>query len=369
MTTDSHVLVIAEAGVNHNGDPERAARMVDAAADAGADAIKFQTFRTPDVLVASAPKAKYQLASGEAGESQREMIARLELDVSAHHALKKQAEDRGIAFMSSPFDLTSLAFLINELGLNTIKVASGEITHLPLLQAAGACDVRIIMSTGMSTLGDIERALGAIAIGRFPELLDANAVDADAVLQGAFGGERALDWLRKNVSLLHCTTEYPAPVQDTGLAMMEVLSSAFGLPVGFSDHTVGTHLAVAAVARGATIVEKHFTLDRDLPGPDHKASLEPAELAMMIRHLRDTEMAIGTPPKTVRPSEAGNRRVARRGLVATRAIKAGEVFSPENLGCKRPEVGIPASRWFDVIGRTASRDFQLDESIEMGAEG
>jgi N-acetylneuraminate synthase len=368
MNSDRGVFVIAEAGVNHNGDAARAVEMVAAAADAGADAIKFQTFKTSNVVVETAPKARYQEASGEAGETQREMISKLEIDEDVHRGLMEQAAGLGISFLSSPFDLPSLRFLVEDLSLKTLKVASGEITHLPLLRATGASGVQVILSTGMSTLGDVERALGALAVGRLPDLLQAEAIDGDAMLQAAFCDERSQGYFRANVSLLHCTTEYPAPVEDTGLSMMSVLSAAFGLPVGFSDHTVGIHIAVAAVGCGARIIEKHFTLDRGLPGPDHQASLEPRELAEMIRTIREVESAIGRPPKRVTHSERGNRGVARRGIVASRAVRKGEVFTEGNIACKRPEIGIPASRWFDVLGRVAVRDFLPDESIHLEAE-
>lgn len=332
-----HVFIIAEAGVNHNGNEAIAHKLVDAAAEAGADAVKFQTFRASELVSASAPKALYQQRTTDVAESQLSMIRRLELNETAHRSLMEHCSQRGIRFLSSPFDLHSIDFL-HSLGLETFKIPSGEITNIPYLRRIGNCGVPVILSTGMSVLGEIEKALEVLEHVGTP---------------------------RERITLLHCTTEYPAPVGEINLRAMETLLRAFpGIAgVGYSDHTQGIHIPVAAAAMGACVIEKHFSLDRNMEGPDHKASLEPDELASMVRAIRDVERARGDGIKRPTDSELSNIRVARKSLVAARPIQKGEVFSEENLTVKRPGTGVSPLLWDDYIGRTALRDYQTDELI------
>ena len=332
-----HVFIIAEAGVNHNGNEAIAHKLVDAAAEAGADAVKFQTFRASELVSASAPKALYQRRTTDVTESQLSMIRRLELDETAHRSLMEHCSQRGIRFLSSPFDLHSIDFL-HSLGLEAFKIPSGEITNIPYLRRIGSCGVPVLLSTGMSVLGEIEKALEVLEHVGTP---------------------------RERITLLHCTTEYPAPVGEINLRAMETLLQAFpGIAgVGYSDHTQGIHIPVAAAAMGACVIEKHFSLDRNMEGPDHKASLEPDELASMVRAIRDVERARGDGIKRPTDSELSNIRVARKSLVAARPIQKGEVFSEENLTVKRPGTGVSPLLWDDYIGRTALRNYQTDELI------
>jgi N-acetylneuraminate synthase len=355
------VFVIAEAGVNHNGDMEIAHRLVDAAADAHADAVKFQTFRAAELAGRDAPKAAYQERTTGTAESQFEMLKRLELPAAEHFALRDHAARRGIEFLSTPFDGKSLDFLVGEFGMRTIKVPSGEITNGPFLLAIARAAKRIILSTGMSSLGEVETALGVLAFG-----LSAapDAAPSRAGFESAFLSQAGQAALCDRVTLLHCTTEYPAAPADVNLRAMDTLAAAFGLPVGYSDHTEGIHIPVAAAARGAAVIEKHFTLDRALPGPDHKASLEPAELAAMVRAVRDVETALGDGVKRPAAAEIGNRAVARKSLMAARPIAAGETFSTDNLTCKRPGTGLSPMDFWNLCGRTATRAYAADEIID-----
>lgn len=352
------VLVIAEAGVNHNGSIDLARDLIEAAADAGADVVKFQTFVPEEVVSRFARKAEYQERTTGTAETQLEMLRRLSLPLEAYRALADHAGRRGIAFLSTPFDMPSLDLLTRDLGLDLLKLPSGEITNGPLLLAAARTGCRTILSTGMSTLDDVREALGVLAFGYVGQDDPSPAAFAAALASPA--GRAAVV---AKVSLLHCTTEYPAPFADTNLRAMDSLRDAFGLPVGLSDHTPGIAVPIAAVARGATIIEKHFTLDRDLPGPDHKASLTPAELAAMVTAIRQIEPAIGSGVKTPAPSEIKNMAIARKSLVARRPIKAGETFSADMLAAKRPGDGLSPMRLWDVVGRIATRDYEIDEQI------
>jgi N-acetylneuraminate synthase len=344
------VTVIAEAGVNHNGDIGRALALVDAAAEAGADIVKFQTFRLAELVTAAAPKAEYQTANDGAG-SQMEMLARLELKPEAHFRLAERCRQRGIRFLSTPFDIPSLRFLVDELAMDRIKVPSGEITNAPLLLAAAGTGLPVILSTGMSTLDEVREALGVLAWGQSGQ---------GAPCRAAFGAAG----LPEAVTLLHCTTEYPTPFAEVNLRAMATLHREFGLPVGFSDHSVGIHAAMAAVALGAVVIEKHFTLDRTLPGPDHKASLEPDELAALVRGVRDIEAALGDGVKAPQPSELKNMTVARKVLVALAPIRRGEPLSPANLGVKRAGRGISPMDYWARLGTPAARDFAAGEALE-----
>lgn len=333
------VLIIAEAGVNHDGDLDRARALVRAAAAAGADMVKFQTFSANKIAASHAPKAAYQKAATGEGESQRDMIARLQLSRADHDALIAECAAAGIGFFSTAFDEESLDMLVDEFGIDRIKVPSGEITNLPLLRHVADKQLPVILSTGMATLGEIEDAIG---------LLEAGGVT------------------RRDITVLHCNTEYPTPPSDVNLKAMNAIGIALGVAVGYSDHTLGTEISVAATALGATIIEKHFTLDRTLPGPDHGASLEPDELAAMVRAIRNVEAAIaGDGIKRPSASERRNRPIARRSLVAALPIRAGEPFTTRNLAAKRPGTGISPMRWDEVLGRSASRDFAVDELVEL----
>lgn len=352
------VYIIAEAGVNHNGSLDMALQLVDAAAAAGADAVKFQTFKADKLVSRAAPKADYQVANTGGGESQHEMIRRLELDEGAHQRLLNHCRTRRIEFLSTPFDLESLDMLVTRFDLPVIKLASGEITNAPFLLAAARTGKPVILSTGMSDLGDIEDALGVLAFG-----YTQNTTPSQAAFEAAYASAAGQAALRDKVTLLHCTTEYPAPLAEVNLHAMTTLSQTFGLPIGYSDHTTGINIPVAATALGATIIEKHFTLDRTLPGPDHKASLEPDELGQMVQAIRDVVTALGSPRKQPTPSERRNRVVARKSLVALQAVRKGEPFTTDNLGIKRPGDGISPLRYWEWLGKSADRDYGPDDKV------
>lgn len=362
MHTDMPTFIIAEAGVNHNGDLNLAKQLIDVAADAGADAVKFQTFRAEHLVSRNAPKAEYQTRTTDQAESQFEMIRKLELTEADHEVLIAHTQARGIAFLSTPFDVPSLHLLTKRFGLPTIKIPSGEITNAPFLLAIARCSQKVIISTGMSTLGDVEAALGVLAFG-FTAPITTTPKCGD--FEQAFASGSGQHALRDRVTLLHCTTEYPAPFDEVNLRAMDTMAAAFGLPVGYSDHTPGIHISLAAVARGAQMIEKHFTLDRNLPGPDHKASLEPDELGQMVTASRDVEQAIGDGIKCPTASEWKNRDVARRSLVAAKAITVGEVFTEENLTCKRPGTGARPFAYWQTLGQTARRSYNADEALDV----
>lgn len=327
--------IIAEAGVNHNGSLELAKKMIDAAVDAGADAVKFQTFKAEKVVSRYAPKAEYQKKTTAAEESQLEMIKKLELDAAAHQTLIDYCKKKNIRFLSTAFDLESID-LLNELGLDIFKIPSGEITNLPYLRKIGALKKEIILSTGMADLGEIEDALDVL-------------MEAGTELE--------------NITVLHCNTEYPTPMDDVNLRAMLTIAEAFGVRVGYSDHTLGIEVPIAAVALGASIIEKHFTLDKNMKGPDHKASLEPAEIKEMVRAIRNIEKALCGGIKKPSPSELKNKPIARKSIVAACDIRKGESFTEENLTVKRPGTGITPMRWDEVVGKNTSRNFNEDEII------
>lgn len=328
--------IIAEAGVNHNGSLDKAMQMVDVTVAAGADAVKFQTFKAEKIITASAPKAGYQKKTTGSDESQLEMVKRLELDESAHENLFRYCKDKGILFLSSPFDLESID-LLNRLGMDTFKIPSGEITNLPYLRKLGALSKSLILSTGMACLGQIEDALMV--------LMEAETASEDIIV-------------------LHCNTEYPTPFEDVNLRAMVTIKAAFpGIQVGYSDHTPGIEVPIAAVALGARVIEKHFTLDRNMEGPDHRASLEPNELQSMVTAIRNIEKAMGNGIKKPSPSELKNKPIARKSIVATRNIAKGEVFTEEDLTVKRPGTGINPMRWDEVLGQVAQKDYEKDDLI------
>lgn len=351
------VFFIAEAGVNHNGDKDMAFRLIDAAVDAGADAVKFQTFSSEALACETAPKAAYQNETTDASESQLAMLKRLELPYDWHFELRDYCVERGIAFLSTPFESASLRFLVDELGLDTIKVPSGELTNGPFLLEVARSGRRIILSTGMGTLEEVREALGVLAFGllrdaRWPTL---------QVFRDAFESDAGNTLLRDQVTVLHCTSAYPTPIIDANLLAIVTLKKEFGLKTGFSDHTEGCIAALTAVALGAEIIEKHFTLDRALPGPDHKASLEPDDLSALIADVRNVEKALGNGIKLPQPSEVDTLAVARKSLVAVKSISAGTVLTADNISAKRPGTGVSPMHFWDYIGVPASR------SIDDGA--
>jgi len=359
MKLENKVYIIAEAGVNHNGSLELAKQLVDVAVESGADAVKFQTFKAEKVVSRFAPKAEYQTLVTQALESQLEMIKRLELDEQNHKILMDYCDQRNIQFLSTPFDLESVDFLSQILKLSQLKLPSGEITNAPLLLRAAQTLKPIILSTGMSTLGEVETALGVLAFG----YTQTDELPSITSFQSAFRSDMGQKALKEKVTLLHCVTEYPTPFDEVNLKAMDTLKAAFGLTVGFSDHTLGIAIAIAAVARGAMVIEKHFTLDRNLPGPDHQASLEPDELKTMVQSIRQVEMALGSGLKVPAPSELKNQSVARKSLVAENDICIGSIFTDENLTAKRPGTGISPMYYWEYLGQQSTKDYKQDEMI------
>ena len=333
----SKTFIIAEAGVNHNGSIEIAKELIDKAKEAGADAVKFQAFKADSLVSKKAEKADYQKLNTSSDESQYEMIKKLELDVDAHKELLDYCNKKCIKFLSSPFDLDSID-LLNNLGLDVFKIPSGEIINLPYLRKIGKLNKDVILSTGMADLGEIEDAL---------KILTENGTE------------------RNKISILHCNTEYPTPFNDVNLRAMLTIKNAFNIKVGYSDHTTGIEVTIAAVAMGAEIIEKHFTLDRNMEGPDHKASLEPGELKSMVDSIRNIEQTLGDGIKRPSPSELKNKPIARKSLVALKRIEKGSLFTEENVGIKRPGNGISPMRWDEVIGKTANKNYEFDDLIEL----
>jgi N,N'-diacetyllegionaminate synthase len=330
-------LIIAEAGVNHNGDMNLAKKLIDVAASAGADLVKFQTFLAQDLVIQSAPKADYQIEIANKSESQYEMLRNLELTEEMHRELIAYSQSKQIEFFSTGFDIKSLDMLIR-LGQNKFKIPSGEITNIPLLRLVGKQNKQVIISTGMS---DMDEIAGAIS-----------------TLQEA--GTH-----KKNIIVLHCTSAYPAPYNEINLRALLSIKERFGVSVGYSDHSSGIEVAIAAVSLGACVIEKHFTLDKTLPGPDHKASLNPMELKEMIAAIRNIELALGDGIKQLMPSEVHNKNVVRKYLVAKTAIKKGEILSEKNLTTKRTGCGVSASKWDQFIGAKSIRDYSADEIIDL----
>ncbi|NLB83044.1 MAG: N-acetylneuraminate synthase [Synergistaceae bacterium] len=353
------VYIIAEAGVNHNGSLQTALALVDAAADAGADAVKFQTFKAERLVRRNAPKADYQKQTTGSDETQYEMLSRLELPFPDHEKILERCEERGIDFLSSPFDEKSLDFLVDCFGLKTVKFGSGEITNAPLLLRAAKKNVSLLLSTGMSTLGEIEAALSCLAFG-YLGILDSPSLDR--FLQ-AYASPSGREVLEEKVTLLHCTSEYPAPEEDVNLRAIGTLRSAFGLPIGYSDHTAGTIVAAAAATLGASVVEKHLTLDRTLSGPDHRASLPPDEFGRMVQQIRTVEKALGSARKTVSLCEWDNRRLVRKSLVAKKDISRGEIIQSEHLEAKRPGEGISPMEYWGLLGTSMAEPRHEGENI------
>ena len=353
-----NTLVIAEAGVNHNGDVGRALELIDAAADAGADVVKFQTFRATEIATAAAPKADYQKKATGADETQAGMLARLELDEAAHVRLIERCAARGIEFLSTAFDLDSLDLLL-KVGLRRFKVPSGEIHNVPLLTRIAAQGKPIIVSTGMCTLEDVEAALGILASAML-----GNESPRRSEIEAAWRSQEGRKLIAERVTVLHCTSAYPAPYDTINLAVLPVLRDKFGVAVGYSDHSLGIAVSIGAVALGAQVIEKHLTLDRTLPGPDHAASLEPDEFASMVAGIRAIEVALGQPVKAPTPLELATAAVARKSLVARTALIKGAAFTVENLGVKRPGTGVSPLRYWDYIGTAATRNYAADEQVD-----
>lgn len=352
-------LIIAEAGVNHNGSLETALQLIDVAAWAGADVVKFQTFRADRLATRKALKAPYQVENTGLDGGQLEMLRALELTAADHEILVARCRKVGVRFMSTAFDFDSLDFL-STLDMPAFKVPSGDLTFGPMLLKLARKRKPLIVSTGMATLSEIETALSVLAFGLTREGEPSDPADLEAARIGAEGQAA----LRRTVTLLHCTTQYPTPPEAVNLRAMETMARAFGLPVGYSDHTLGVAVPIAAAARGATVVEKHFTLDRRMEGPDHAASLEPAELKSMVDGIRAVEAALGSPLKAPAEVELPNRVVARRSLVAARPIRAGEVFAADMFDAKRPGDGLSPVELWSLVGRVADRGYDLDERIE-----
>lgn len=362
MNNRFKTLIIAEAGDNHNGSVQMAKQLINVAVEAGADIVKFQTFNTEQVISQFAPKAEYQTKVTDIAESQLEMVKKLELNADEHLQLVAHCKEKGIAFLSTPFDVDSITLLVKQLHVPQLKIPSGEITSGPLLLKAAQTGKPIILSTGMATLSEIEQALGVLAFG----YLNWQEPSQD-LFQQAYCSAEGQSVLQEKVQLLHCTTEYPAPFHDINLCAMQTLRQAFGLPVGLSDHTQGIAVPLAAVALGASIIEKHFTLDKNLPGPDHQASLDPEELKAMVQGIRQVEQAMGHSIKIPAYSELKNKPIARKSLVACSMIKAGEQLTEQNITFKRPGTGISPMEYWSMLGQKATRDYQEDEEIVKNA--
>lgn len=331
----SRVFVIAEAGVNHNGDIEIAKQLIDAASEAGADAVKFQTFQADSLVCRTAKKAEYQLETTDRTETQYDMLKKLELTPQMHRELIEHCIKRNIMFLSTPFDLESIK-LLSELGMQIYKIPSGEITNLPYLREIAKQQKKIILSTGMSSMDEVKAAVN---------VLKNNGTE--------------------DITLLHCNTQYPTPISDVNLLAMVKMREETGLPVGYSDHTQGIEVPIAAAALGAEVIEKHFTLNRKMEGPDHKASLEPQELMQMVVGIRKIESALGSKIKQVSESEMTNVAIVRKSIVAAANIKRGEKYTEKNITTKRPATGISPMLWDEIIGKTADRDYKVDEMIEF----
>ena len=329
------VFIIAEVGVNHNGSLNLAKKLVDVAVECGVDAVKFQTFKASRLVTKQAKQADYQTENTGKQESQFDMLQRLELSEENHHELVAYCHQKNIEFMSTPFDLQSICFL-NQLGVKRFKIPSGEITNFPYLQMIGRCGKTIVLSTGMANIGEVEAALNVL------------------IQSGT---------QRENITILHATTDYPTKMQDVNLRAMKTIEQAFKVSVGYSDHTLGIEVPVAAVALGASMIEKHFTLDQSMDGPDHKASLEPEELKVMVKAIRNIEVALGDGIKRPSESEEKNISVVRKSLVATCDIKKGDIFSEKNLTVKRPGIGISPMRWNEMLGQVANKAYKADDLI------
>ncbi|RCW21171.1 N-acetylneuraminate synthase [Ciceribacter lividus] len=356
------MIIIAEAGVNHNGNPDLAFELVRVSAKAGADVVKFQTFRTEKLVTSQARQANYQKRNLGVSDdqTQSDMLRKLELDYRVFFELKAECDSCGIRFLSTPFDVGSALFLIDELGESLLKIGSGDFDNLPLLISIARRGAKVILSSGMTALGDIEMSLGALAFGYLADVDDKPSLSA---FQAAYASAEARHILKEKVTILHCTTEYPAPPESLNLNAITTIARSFGLDVGFSDHSEGPEAAIAARVLGATVLEKHITLDRSMPGPDHKASMEPTDFAAMVRQIRNLDAALGDGIKRMMIAEGANKAIARKSPVAAAPIRAGELFSEENMTLKRTRGGAPAIRYYDLLGQPSSHSFDVDEAI------
>lgn len=360
--TDSNneTYVIAEAGVNHNGSYDLAIELIDIAYEAGANAVKFQTFKASKLVSKKAKKANYQIVNtNNEQESQFEMLKKLEISYEETTRLKEYCDNKGITFLSTPFDFESVDFL-DSINVNLFKIGSGEITNAPLILKIAQKKKKIILSTGMSDLSDIKLALGVIAYG----LMDWTSEKTIQIFSDAYFEASTNGILCRYVSLLHCTTEYPCPLRDVNLLAMKTMRDSFGLEVGYSDHTEGIQVAALAVAAGARVIEKHFTIDKSMSGPDHKASLNPIELKEMISLIRETKIVLGEPDKVCSESEEKNQGIARKSLVASTMIKVGDELSKENITIKRPGTGVAPVHYWSYIGQKADREYFEDDLFD-----
>ncbi|MEI7026256.1 N-acetylneuraminate synthase [Paenibacillus sp. y28] len=358
---NASTFIVAEIGVNHNGSVALAKQLIDAAVYAGADAVKFQSFQADSMVSEHASKAEYQRKTTAAGESQRMMLRKLQLSGEAHHELLAYCRQRHVQFLSTPFDAESVDLLVTELGIPMLKVASGEITNAPLLVKMAQSGKPLLVSTGMSTLGDIEQALAALAWG-FTQ--PSGTTPSWPGMRDAYISDRGQEALARHVTLLHATSEYPAPARHANLRCLDTLAAAFQLPVGLSDHTEGIAVSIGAAARGAAVIEKHLTLDRALAGPDHRASLTPEEFRQLVSGIRQIEEALGRHAKLPTPEERGNAQLVRKSLVAARNIEAGENFTAGNVAVKRPGLGRSPFLYWDTLNTSANRPYRKDELLE-----
>ncbi|PIS12079.1 MAG: N-acetylneuraminate synthase [Bdellovibrio sp. CG10_big_fil_rev_8_21_14_0_10_47_8] len=359
----SETYIIAEAGINHNGSLDLALELVEAAKQSGADSVKFQTFKAEDVVSKFAPQCDYQVVNTQKLESQLDMVRRWQLSLADFKKIKDRCLKLGIEFLSTPFDMGSIDLLANDLGVSRLKLPSGEITNAPYLIKSAQSGLPLVVSTGMSTLDEVRHALEAIAFGLVESPKSSKGPSKES-FTNAFQSDEGQRLLRERVTLLHCTTDYPAPLKDVNLRAMITMRDHFHLPTGYSDHTQGIVVPIAAVAMGASIIEKHFTLDRKMTGPDHAASLEPNELRDMVKAIRDVDVAMGSTEKRPALSEQKNKAIVRKSLIAIKDIRAGEVFSENNLGVKRPGNGISPFEYWSYLGRVAERNFTEDELIQ-----
>lgn len=357
------ITLIAEAGVNHNGDLKKAFALVDAAAEAGADLVKFQTFSAKAMVTKSAALAEYQKVQIGTAKSQLDMLLELELDEDAHHALIAHCAARGVGFLSTPFDLPSLDLLTKTLGQSTLKIGSGDLNNAPLLLAAAQSKSNLILSTGMASLGQIEMALGLLALG-YSDTAGAVQLSRDDMIS-AWADPNMRRVLREKVTILHCVSNYPASAASTNLKTLATLGQAFGLPVGYSDHTLGGSASIAAAALGATCIEKHLTLDKTMNGPDHAASSEPDELHQIFAAIREVEAMLGTPVKACTPEERCTASAARKRLVARSDVREGELFTQDNITTKRATMGSDPMMFWEVLGTPATRDYSEGEPISV----
>ncbi len=356
----TNTYIIAEAGVNHNGSFSMAKKLIDVVKEAGADAVKFQTFRAENLVTKEARQAEYQVENLGEATSQFEMLKKLELSFDEFASLKDYCDNIGIEFLSTPFDYDSVDFLVDQLQMQTVKIPSGELTNSPFIHYIATKQKKMIISTGMATIDEIHEALSFVAYGLARPDVD---VSIDSV-HSFYKTNEAKAILQKFVTVLHCTTEYPAPLDTINLNAMNQLSEELGLPIGFSDHSEGITIPIAAISMGATVIEKHFTLDRTLPGPDHVASLEPSELAAMVEGIRQVECALGTGLKQPTVNEMKNRIAARKSLVASVDIKQGELLNLSNIAIKRPGNGMPPSKYWSILGEKATKFYRRDEQID-----